>query len=250
MQVIVDALLTHYEQEGTGKTVLLLHGWGDSAEGFKALRTHLAKQYHVVALDLPGFGGSQAPQVAWGLDKYGQFVQHFLRKVGTTELWAVVGHSNGGAIAIRAIGRDWLRPERLVLLAAAGIRGEYKGKNRMYRMIAKTGRAVAKPLPKGVQKRLRKKLYTTIGSDMLVVEHLQETFKRVVTDDVREDAAKIAIPTLLIYGEADEQAPVWYGERYHELIPNSTLEVLPGVEHFAHLERPEVVQQAIERFLA
>ncbi len=250
MQVIVDALLTRYEQDGAGKAVLLLHGWGDNADGFKALRSHLAKKYLVLALDLPGFGGSQAPPSAWGLDDYGQFVRAFLKKIGVKDLWAVIGHSNGGAIAIRATARGLLNPERVVLLAAAGIRGEYKGRNRVYRMIAKTGKIASKPLPKAVQKRLRKKMYSSIGSDMLVVEHLQETFKKVVTDDVRDDAAKITVPTLLIYGESDAQAPVWYGEKYHELIADSTLEILPGADHFVHLERPKVVENAIERFLA
>lgn len=249
MQVIVDALLTHYEQAGVGKTVVLLHGWGDSLEGLKGLRTKLSKTYHVIALDLPGFGTSQASPEAWGLDDYGQFVADFLKKIDATQVWAVIGHSNGGAIAIRSIARGWIEPERIVLLAAAGIRGEYKGRNRAYRVVAKTGKLASKPLPKAIQNTLRKKLYTTIGSDMLVAEHLQETFKRVVTDDVQDDASHILIPALLIYGEADTQAPVWYGERYHELIANSTLEVLPSVGHFVHLERPEVVDKAIERFL-
>jgi pimeloyl-ACP methyl ester carboxylesterase len=250
MQVIVDALLTHYEQNGTGKIVLLLHGWGDSAQGLVGIQKHLSKQYRVIALDLPGFGSTQAPRETWGLDDYGKFVANFLSKIGAKDIWAVVGHSNGGGIAIRSIARDWLRPERVVLLAAAGIRGEYKGRNKLYRMIAKTGKLATKPLPKSAQTQLRKKLYTTIGSDMLVAEHLEETFKRIVGDDVREDAPKILVPTLLIYGEADTQAPVWYGEQYHELIPDSTLEVLPGVGHFVHLERPVVVDTAITRFLA
>lgn len=250
MQVIVDALLTHYEQAGTGKTVVLLHGWGDSSEGLKGLRMHLAKNYQVIALDLPGFGISQVPPTAWGLSEYGQFVESFLKKIGVKDVWAVIGHSNGGAIAIRAVGRGWLNPDRVVLLAAAGIRGEYKGRNRVYRMVAKSGKIASKPLPKAVQIGLRKKLYTTIGSDMLVAEHLQETFKRIVNDDVRADAPKVLVPTLLIYGEADTQVPVSYGELYHELIPDSTLEVLPSVGHFVHVERPQVVQNAITRFLA
>jgi pimeloyl-ACP methyl ester carboxylesterase len=250
MQVIVDALLTHYEQSGTGRTVILLHGWGDNGEGLYDLRTQLAKSYHVIALDLPGFGGSQAPSQAWGLSEYGQFVQAFLGKIGVERIWAVIGHSNGGAIAIRAVAHDWLKPERVVLLAAAGIRGVYKGRNRAYRFVAKTGKAAAKPLPKSLQNRLRKKLYATIGSDMLVAEHLQETFKRIVSDDVREDAQKVLVPTLLIYGESDTQTPIVYGEQYHQLIPDSTLEVLPSVGHFVHLERPEVVVKAITGFLA
>jgi pimeloyl-ACP methyl ester carboxylesterase len=249
MQVIVDALLTHYEQAGTGKTVLLLHGWGDSAAGLKGLSSSLTKNYRVVALDLPGFGTTQAPPVAWDLDDYSLFVRHFLGKLGL-DPWAIIGHSNGGAIALRGVGSGVLAAERLVLLASAGIRGEYEGRNKAFRIIARTGKAVAKPLPKSLQSKLKNKLYTSIGSDMLVAEHMQETFKRIVTDDVREDASKVLIPTLLIYGEADEQAPLRYGQLYHELIADSTLEVLPGVGHFVHLERPEVVEKAITRFLA
>jgi pimeloyl-ACP methyl ester carboxylesterase len=250
MRVLVNALLVHYEQSGTGKTVLLLHGWGDTSAGLHDLQTALSKHYRVIAIDLPGFGNSQAPPSPWGLDEYGQFTQAFLRKIGAGELRAVIGHSNGGAIAIRAAAKGWLQPERIVLLAAAGIRGLAKAKNTMYRLVAKTGKVAVKPLPTSLQKRLRNKLYTTIGSDMLVVETLEETFKRVVSDDVRADAATITVPTLLIYGESDTQTPLVYGQQYHELIADSTLEVLPGVGHFVHLERPEIVTTAIERFLA
>jgi len=105
------------------------------------------------------------------------------------------------------------------------------------------------PLPASVKRKLRRKVYDAVGSDMLVAEHLQETFKRVVTDDVRADAPKVAVPTLLLYGEADRATPVRYGEWFHELIEGSTLEVLPGAGHFVHLDRPHEVMRAIEEFL-
>src|SRR5690606_38998725 len=120
--------------------------------------------------------------------------------------------SNGGAIAIRGMARGWLSADNLVLLASAGIRGEYKGRVKALRLITKAGKALTTPLPKSVKQRLRKKVYATVGSDMLVAEHLQETFKKVVTDDVREDAARLALPTLLIYGDQDDATPVRYAE--------------------------------------
>jgi pimeloyl-ACP methyl ester carboxylesterase len=249
MQVVVDSLLTHYEIKGSGKLVVLLHGWGDAAVGLKALHESLAKDYRVVALDLPGFGGTQPPPQPWGLNEYAHFVEHFLLKVRAGKTWAVIGHSNGGAIAIRGAGQGWLEPERLVLIASAGIRGTYKGRMKALRMVSKAGKALTAPLPNSVKNRLRKTVYTTVGSDMLVAEHLQETFKRIVTDDVRIDAARIFVPTLLLYGEKDTAAPVWYGESYHELIKDSTLEIFPGADHFVHLERPDEVTKAIKGFL-
>jgi len=249
MQVVVDSLLTHYEQEGTGSTIVLLHGWGDSVAGMVRLRQALAKTCRVIAIDLPGFGGTQPPPEPWGLTGYATFVQHFLNKIDAGPVAMIAGHSNGGSIAIRGIAQGILQADKLVLLASAGIRGEYKGRTKALRYITKVGKAITMPLPKDVKKKIQKKVYKTVGSDMLVAEHLQETFKRVVTDDVRQDINNIAIPVLLIYGENDDATPLWYGRTYHELLADSTLEVLPGTGHFVHLERPDTVLKAIKEFM-
>ncbi|HKU18639.1 MAG TPA: alpha/beta hydrolase [Candidatus Saccharimonadales bacterium] len=249
MQAVVDSLLTAYEVQGKGKTVLLLHGWGDHAAGFKPLQAMLAKQYRVIALDLPGFGGSESPKEIWGLDEYAQFVAHFLQKIDEAALLAIIGHSNGGAIAIRGLARGWLASDKLVLLASAGIRGVYKGRVKVLRYITKAGKALTLPLPKQLKQKIRKKVYATVGSDMLVAEHLQETFKKVVTDDVRADATQLALPTLLIYGDQDEATPMWYGEAFHEAIQGSTLEILEGAGHFVYLDQPARVARAIQEFL-
>lgn len=249
MQVVVDSLLTHYAIQGKGRLVLLLHGWGDSSAGLRELTVALAKKQQVIALDLPGFGSTEAPKSAWDLSDYAVFVQHFLQKIDKPAVAAVIGHSNGGAIAIRGLGSGALKADKLVLLAAAGIRGEYKGRIKALRVFTKIGKALSSPLPKSVKQNLRKKVYGSVGSDMLVAEHMQETFKKIVADDVREDAAKLSLPALLIYGEADEQAPPWYGEAYHQLIQGSTLEILPGVGHFVHLERPAEVTKSVQEFI-
>ncbi len=249
MQVIVDSLLTHYEAHGKGRVVLLVHGWGDNAAGLKALQAALAKKYKVIALDLPGFGSTQAPPEPWGLDNYAYFVAHFLDKIEARNLRAIIGHSNGGAIAIRGMARGWLSADKLILVASAGIRGEYKGRVKALRMITKAGKALTTPLPKSVKQRLRKKVYTTVGSDMLVAEHLQETFKKVVEDDVRADAARLTLPTQLIYGDVDDATPLAYAKLFNEAIKGSKLEVLPGAGHFVHIDQPEVVTKLIQGFL-
>lgn len=249
MQVVVDSLLTHYEVKGKGKMVLLLHGWADSAAGLQVLTDALAIKNKVIAVDLPGFGGTEAPKGVWGLTDYAQFVAHFLAKIDVGDATAIIGHSNGGAIAIRGVGQKILNADKLVLLGAAGIRGEYKGRIKALRVITKIGKALSSPLPKSAKQHLRKKVYKTVGSDMLVAEHMQETFKKIVTDDVREDATNVVVPTLLMYGEADEQAPPWYGEAYHQLINGSTLEILPAAGHFLHHDRPEEVIRAIQEFI-
>lgn len=249
MQAVVDSLLTHYEVHGKGRAVLLLHGWGDSAAGLQRLQGTLAKKHKVIALDLPGFGDSQAPNEAWGLDNYAYFIEQFLAKIDAKQLKAIIGHSNGGAIAIRGMARGWLSADKLVLLASAGIRGEYKGKVKAVRLVAKAGKALTMPLPKKLKEKLRRKVYKTVGSDMLVAEHLQETFKRIVTDDVRADASHLSLPALLIYGDQDEATPLKYGRIFNEAIKGSRLEVVPGAGHFVHLDEPQKVTAVIESFL-
>jgi len=249
MQVVVDSLLTAYHSEGSGKTVLLLHGWGDQAAGWRTFQRDLARHYTVVALDLPGFGGTQAPDRAWGLDDYAQFAAHFLTKIGDGMPYAIIGHSNGGAIAMRGLSRGWLRARKLVLLASAGIRGEAKGRVRTMRYIAKAGKVLAAPLPKSLQQKLRTHLYHAAGSDMLVAEHLQETFKRVVADDVHADAMQITLPTLLIYGAQDQATPPRYGKMFHRAIAGSTLHIVADAGHFVHLDQPASVQHMVEEFL-
>jgi len=249
MQVVVDSLLTHYEMLGSGRVVVLLHGWGDSAAGLSALQKELATKYKVYAIDLPGFGATQVPVTTWGLDDYAQFIAHFLQKVGVKNVAAVVGHSNGGAVAIRGTASGTLKPEKLVLLSSAGIRAHGGLKKLGFKALAKGGKAATVWMPSSQRETLRKKLYKSAGSDMLIVPALQETFKKTVAQDVQADAAKLSLPTLLIYGEQDTATPVWYGERYHELMGSSTLEVLGGAGHFVHMDRQAEVVKAIEGFL-
>ncbi len=249
MNIVVDDLLTTYTRQGSGKAIVLLHGWGDNAASFQDLQTFLSNKYNVISFDLPGFGKSQPPEGVWGLDDYSRFVAHALKKLGIDKPLAIIGHSNGGAIAIRGLGTGVLTADKLVLLSAAGIRSEYKGRKKILRLAAKTGKVLSAPLPPAVKKRLRKEAYEAIGSDMFVAEHLQDTFKKVVTDDVQADAANITIPTLIMYGENDEATPPRYGEAFYQAIKQSSLIVVSGAGHFLHHDKPRQVQEALGEFL-
>jgi pimeloyl-ACP methyl ester carboxylesterase len=238
MQIVVDQLLTTYQLAGDGKLVVLLHGWGDSSKGSAALQTALSKKYQMLAIDLPGFG----------LDDYAGFVAAVLVKL-SLKPYAIIGHSNGGAIAIRGLALGSLSAQKLVLLASAGVRNQYNGRKKVLQLAAKTGKALTKPLPQRVQNKLRAKAYQTIGSDMLVAEHMQQTFKKIVTDDVQADAKHIDIPTLLVYGYDDTATPVHYGELLQAAIGHSELHVVPAAGHFVHLDQPQIVSSLVKEFL-
>lgn len=246
MQVIVQDLLTGYNRVGKGKQVLILHGWGDSSVSWKDFAKKLADQYEVIVVDLPGFGATQAPTAAWNLTDYANFIRDFLRKIGAKP-YGIIGHSNGGAIAVRGVGQGIFQVEKLLLLASAGVRGTSSQKG-LY-IISKVGKVMASSLPKRMQRSLRKGLYHKIGSDLLVAEHMQATFKRIVRDDVRADAAYISTPTMLVYGELDTETPVSLGRQLHDAIEGSAFQELPGVGHFLHRDAEKEVLQLTEEFL-
>jgi pimeloyl-ACP methyl ester carboxylesterase len=247
-QVVVNGLLTRYGRKGKGRTVLMLHGWGDSLATFHELAEHLAKNFEVITVDLPGFGQTQAPPQAWGLDDYADFVHAFLQKIGVTKMYVVLGHSNGGAIGIQLLAHKPVA-DRLVLLASAGVRNRQKARKQLLKAGAKTAKILTVALPKTTRQRLRNHLYGVIGSDMTVVPHMEETFKRVISQDVRGTAAAVRQPALLIYGSDDEATPPEYGEKLAYALPSSRLEIIKGAGHFIHHDHATVVLKLIEEFL-
>jgi pimeloyl-ACP methyl ester carboxylesterase len=240
--------LTSYTLSGKGKLVLLLHGWGDNSKGLAGLQKDLAAEYTVLAVDLPGFGGTQAPTNSWNLDDYAAFLHATLGKLKLPKPYAVIGHSNGGALAIRAMSLGLLDADKLILLATSGVRSRGGVRLMFLKAAAKTGRAATAWLPAKYRNRLRRRLYDAAGSDMLVVPQMEETFKRVVRQDVQDDARNIDRPALLVYAEDDASVPLADGRIYERLIKGSRLETVTG-GHFVHLEHPERVVELIKEFL-
>jgi pimeloyl-ACP methyl ester carboxylesterase len=250
MQAIVNNLSVKYELSGKGKLVLLLHGWGQASETFSKIQKELSTKYRILSVDLPGFGGTQLPPAAWDLDDYAHFLDGLLVKLKLSQPYAVVGHSNGGALAIRAVSLGKIRPEKLVLLAASGVRTNSQGKRIFFKFVAKLGNAATIWLPEHRRAALRKRLYGAAGSDMLVMPDLQDTFRRTVRQDVQADAAAIRVPTLLVYAAGDEDVPPEDGEQYHKLIKNSELKIIQAAGHFVHIDQSQKVINLIEGFLS
>ena len=162
----------------------------------------------------------------------------------------MVGHSNGGAVAIRATALGCIQPSKLVLLATSGVRDTAGLKRAAIKLVAKTGKVMTLWLPKSTRKKLQKKLYGTVGSDMLITPELIETFKRTVRQDIQNDAASLSIPTLLIYGSQDKATPVAsIGKKLHRLIKGSRLEVIDSADHFVHQAQPTQVCSLLQDFL-
>jgi pimeloyl-ACP methyl ester carboxylesterase len=250
MQVLIEDSIITYQDAGNkdGKVILFLHGWADESSTFKTLVNNFYDNYRCICIDLPGFGGSEAPAAPLYLPDFSKKIAKFLEKIGIRP-YAVVGHSNGGAIAINAISSGEIKPKKLVLLASSGIRGGQNLKKTALKLLAKPAKASLVMVPAGKRKGIKKKLYGRIGSDYMVAENMKDTFKNIVAYDISADAAELSLPVLLIYGEDDKSTPPLMGRKLKELIKASRLEIIPGAGHFIHHDKQSEVAGFIEGFL-
>ncbi len=250
MKLIVKGLATEYSDEGEGPALLFLPGWMNTLHTFDELASQLASKNRIIRLDFPGFGGgTESPPTDWHVGDYASFVKDFIAKIGLTS-YILVGHSFGGRVAIKGIAQGVLRPPRLILIASAGIARHRTFRNRLLTLIAKIGKALMHIPPFFLwRKYMRKKLYEKLGSDYLAAGALSQIYLNTIKEDLTECARKISVPTLLVWGSEDNMTPLKDGKLFAELIKDSKLEVLPGVGHSPHRDRPEEVARLIRNFL-
>jgi len=251
MNVLVNNIPTHYRDEGNGPVILMLHGWGSDLTSFDSLATWAKDKYRVLRLDLPGFGKTPfTVDGSWRLDDYIKFVTLFLNKLDIDKLDVILGHSMGGRIAMKAVGNNALKPEKVILLASHGL-SEKSTRKTMYKLTAKIGKAATLVLPKRQREKLKRRLYKSAGSDDYInaSEEMKGTFKNLVNEDLKDSAARITKPTLLVYGTEDTTTPLEMGEVFAEQIEGSSLRVIKGAGHYIHVDAFDEVTKAIKEFL-
>src|SRR5688500_6023192 len=105
-QIVLQGLAARYysvqpKAAGPYPALLFLHGWRSEGKVWMEIMQRLGEQGTVsFALDLPGFGGSEAPRSNWGVSDYCRVVDEFVKKLGLAQV-ILVGHSFGGRIAIK-----------------------------------------------------------------------------------------------------------------------------------------------------
>jgi pimeloyl-ACP methyl ester carboxylesterase len=247
----VDGLRVHVELAGSGPSLLLLHGWGSSAQAFSAVVPALARHFRVCALDFPGFGLSQMPPSVWGVDDFAASVVTLLRRLAV-ERTHLLGHSHGGRVGIALAQRYPALVDKLILVDSAGIRPPRTLRLRLRSLTARTARRLlAHPLAGERGRRSLRALYRRLGmGDYANAGPLRATFVRIVNEDLSERLAGIGTPTLVVWGRRDAETPLWMGERMASSIPGAKLVVLEGAGHFCFLDSPRPFEQSVLDFLA
>jgi len=246
MKLIVDNLAVEYADEGAGPILLMLHGWGNTMQYFDTLCEQL-KEFRTLRLDLPGFGSSEVPREPWNVERYARFVAAFCKKLNIEPKF-ILGHSFGGRITTKAVGANILRPEKIVLIASAGVADRKELRLKASSFVAKVGKAILSPFP-SISARARRRLYDMTGSDYLKTGALADTFVLTIGENLSADAANISLPTLLVWGHNDIVTPLSEGKKLHALIVHSQLEVIPHAGHFVYREHPKEVADLIKKFL-
>jgi pimeloyl-ACP methyl ester carboxylesterase len=229
--------------------IVILHGWGAHIEAVGPILTALQGASDLIALDLPGFGDSDAPDRAWDVDAYARFMIHFLDELAI-ERAHLVGHSHGGRVSIALAADESDRVGRLLLVDSAGIPPKRGWRYRRRVAVAKLGRVLGK-LGGGPGRRLQERMRARVASrDYLEAsETMRGTLRAVIAADLTDRLPRIRASTLLVWGDRDEDTPLWMGKRMEELIPDAGLVVLEGAGHYSYADSPGQFGAVARRFL-
>lgn len=253
MRTKIDNIDINYRVEGNGKDVLLLHGWGSNIKLFDQIIACLEKSHRVLALDMPGFGESEEPPCAWGVDDYVDFVIKFAKEMGCKEL-IILGHSFGGRVIIKLANRKELPfvISKLILVDSAGILPKKTLKKKLRIRMYKIGKAVlsfapVKMLfPKALEN-LRKKNGSADYNNASPL--MRQVLVKVVNEELKYLLPGIKVPTLLIWGDKDTATPIEDAKYMEQTIPDAGLVTIAGGSHYAFLEQPVLVNKVLQSFL-
>lgn len=227
----------------SSKNLVFIHGWGATAKIFETVFYYLKDEFNIYSFDLPGFGSTPIEKVMT-LKDYAEFVYKFLKENDIKEP-IIIGHSFGGAIAVKLV---LIHPEnipQLILVSASAIR-----KSRHKIILIKKMADFIKPFLSEKLRRFILKMLWLDKTDYAQIDSpkLKETFKNIINEDLGPYLSTIKIPTLVIWGGKDTITPLKEGELIASSIPNAKLLVIKNAGHFRFLEKPEEFVNYIKEF--
>ncbi len=225
-----------YAMGGTEPTIVILPGWGHGRESWTDF---FGRFEDATTLELPGFGSEPLISNTWSVPEYADWVRGKVVNMGTTNV-ILLGHSFGGRVAslLASERPEWLRG--LILYGAPCI---YRPTLSVRLEIALA--RIVKTLG------LAKLLEQFRNADLKQADErgIGTIFRRTVGFDQTAMLPHIEAPTLLLWGEYDDSAPVRLAYEMKTLVPNARLSILPGLGHNAHIENPTLFYGTVKRFL-
>jgi non-heme chloroperoxidase len=259
----------YYEDHGTGKPVILIHGWPLSGRSWeKQVPALLAAGYRVITYDRRGFGDSSKPTSGYNYDTFAEDLHKLVTKLDLRDA-ALVGFSMGGGEVARYLGTYGSERMRKAAFLAA-----------IPPFLLKTP-----DNPGGVDGSVFDGIKAGVAADRLAfltaffanfynvdvlggkrVSHQAVQFSWNVAagaspkgtldcvsawlTDFRKDLARTDVPTLVVHGDADRILPIEVtGKRMHELLKESRLAVIEGGPHGLNWTHADQVNRELLDFL-
>lgn len=242
--IAVKDIKCHYEKKGTkGKNVVLLHGWGQNTKMMDYIATFLSKHFKVYNLDFPGFGESEEPKQSWGNEDYVEFLKEFTDKLKIKNP-ILIGHSFGSRVALYYAYKYPVY--KMILTGAAGVRAKRTIEWYFKVYTYKLGKLLLKPF-----KNLSNKLRNKAGSEDYknASEVMKGTLVKCVNFDITPYLKDIVPETLLVFGGNDSATPLYMGKIMEKEMPNATLVVFEGDDHFAYFNQGDRFNRVLDAFL-
>lgn len=265
----------HYEDFGTGKPVVLIHGWPLSARSWEGqIPALVAAGYRVVSYDRRGFGESSQPWNGYDYDTFASDLKVVLDTLNLTDV-ALIGFSMGGGELARYVGT--YGTERIAKLVFASAVTPYLWKSEdnpeggVDQDLANWfGDGITGDRPAFLKEFVN--MFFTAGNPGILnrplVSEEQANYNLMIASlaspkgtldattafamtDFRDDLTKIALPTLIIHGDSDTIVPFEVsGKRTAASIPNSQTVLIEGAPHGVNVTHKDVWNQHVLAFLA
>lgn len=261
-QISVDGLTIQYYEGGPtdAETILMIHGFGANRDNWLYFARPFTDRYHVIALDLPGFGESDKPDVSYDVGAQTERVQAFTRALGLKKLH-LVGNSMGGHIAALYAARHPEQVLSVALLDNAGVTSPHKSE--MFRRI-EGGEAnplvVRKPedfqtvmdfvfvnppaIPASLKKHFAEQSMANSTHYDTIFAQLRDRYV-----PLEPELPKIQAPTLLLWGEQDRVLDVSSIDVMKPLLKKPSVVIMKDCGHAPMIERPEETAQHYQAFL-
>ena len=268
--VEVDGATVHFQEFGeqTNPTLLLIHGYTASTYVWKTVAPKLAEDFHVVAVDLIGFGYSDKPVAFdYTIASQARMIERLMNRLGIGKA-TLVGSSYGGAVAA-TVALDYAeRVEKLVLVGA--VTNDEALDNPVVKVasLPVIGEILTPFMldSKRLSKTRMKRTFAPVNQHLVTDERVASVNRPLKARDahrsvlasarhwdanrIGEDAQFIKQPTLLIWGADDQIIPVRHGEKLYDSILNSRLVILKDCGHLPQEENPERFVELVGEFCA
>ena len=242
------------------EALVFVHGLGKEASSIWLESVEALKEnYFIMIFDLPGFGKSDKSNKLYSPEKYVKFIDTLIDNF-VDKPFHLIGHSMGASISLKYASLYQERLKSLTLIDAAGILhkiaySEYLIKSKMKNvtsndsiseMVSKVPQFLESIVPINVDtmvnyKVSRKVLFGSNPNTIAAMTLAEENFSRI--------PSKIKIPTLIMWGEKDETAPLRTGYALNKLIKNSKLEIIPNSKHTPMVDNFDIYLNLLKKHL-